>query len=122
MSATLVTDGTLRVPTAFAVVDSPVGPLTLIGNAEALTAVRFDGSVPLGLPDVREDARLFASAVEQLTAYFAGERHEFDLTLAPTGTAFQISVWRGLLEIPYGETCSYGQLAARLPFFAEHAE
>ena len=50
----------------------------------------------------------------QLREYFAGKRAEFDLPLAPTGTAFQLSVWRQLQEIPYGETISYGELARRV--------
>lgn len=115
MAATIVTDERLRAATAFTVVDSPVGPLTLTGNAEALTAVRFDGGpVATAAGAVRPDPGPFRAAIEQLEGYFAGERHEFELTLAPTGTPFQVSVWRGLLEIPYGETRSYGQLATRL--------
>ncbi len=115
MATTIATDERLRATTAFTVVASPVGPLTLAGNPDALTTVWFDGTPPAAAGgDVREDPGPFRGAAAQLEAYFAGERHEFDLVLAPTGTAFQLSVWRGLLEIPYGETRSYGQLAARL--------
>ncbi len=115
MVATIVTDERLRATTAFTVVGSPVGPLTLAGNGEALTTVWFDGARPaVASGAAQEDPGPFRAAAEQLDAYFAGELHEFDLTLAPTGTAFQVSVWRGLLEIPYGETRSYGQLATRL--------
>lgn len=115
MATTIVTEEPLRATTAYTVVDSPVGPLTLAGNAEALTTVWFDGFPPAVAAGVaRSDAGPFRAAVEQLEAYFAGERHTFDLALAPTGTAFQLSVWRELLEIPYGETRSYGQLAVRL--------
>jgi methylated-DNA-[protein]-cysteine S-methyltransferase len=49
----------------------------------------------------------------QLDEYFAGERSEFDLPLAPRGTPWQEAVWRALLEIPYGETITYTELAAR---------
>ena len=49
--------------------------------------------------------------MRQLAAYFAGERMEFDLPLAPQGTEFQRRVWKALVEIPYGETRSYGDLA-----------
>ena len=52
--------------------------------------------------------------VSQLRSYFAGEREEFDLPLAPEGTPFQQEVWRRLCEIPYGETISYGELARRI--------
>lgn len=115
MAATIVTEEHLRVTDAYTVVDSPVGPLTLAGNAGALTTVWFDGAPPaVESGAAHRDPALFRAAADQLEAYFAGERHEFDLTLAPSGTPFQLSVWRGLLEIPYGETCTYGQLAARL--------
>jgi len=50
-------------------------------------------------------------AARQLGEYFAGERHAFDLPIAPRGTGFQERVWRALLAIPYGTTWSYGQLA-----------
>jgi methylated-DNA-[protein]-cysteine S-methyltransferase len=51
------------------------------------------------------------STLRQLQAYFGGELMEFDVPLAPEGTAFQRTVWKALLEIPYGETCSYSDLA-----------
>ncbi|MCL2081272.1 MAG: methylated-DNA--[protein]-cysteine S-methyltransferase [Oscillospiraceae bacterium] len=54
--------------------------------------------------------RVFA----QLDEYFAGERREFDLPLKMFGTTFQMAVWAGLLQIPYGQTVSYGQLAAMI--------
>lgn len=115
MAATIVTDERLRATTAFTVVDSPVGPLTLAGNADALTHVWFDAEPPaVASGAAHRDPGPFLAAADQLEAYFAGERHEFDLVLAPTGTPFQVSVWQGLLEIPYGETRSYGQLATRL--------
>jgi methylated-DNA-[protein]-cysteine S-methyltransferase len=50
----------------------------------------------------------------QLDAYFAGERRVFDLEIAPEGTPFQLTVWRALVEVPYGETTSYGELARRI--------
>jgi methylated-DNA-[protein]-cysteine S-methyltransferase len=49
-----------------------------------------------------------------LRSYFASEREDFDLPLAPEGTPFQLEVWRRLSEIPYGETISYGELARRI--------
>jgi methylated-DNA-[protein]-cysteine S-methyltransferase len=52
--------------------------------------------------------------VRQLREYFSGRRTEFELPLAPQGTAFQRGVWRQLQEIPYGETISYGELAKRV--------
>jgi methylated-DNA-[protein]-cysteine S-methyltransferase len=57
---------------------------------------------------------LLARAAEQLREYFAGERREFDLPLAPAGTEFQLACWSALAEIPYGDTRSYGQQADRI--------
>ncbi len=54
---------------------------------------------------------LLARAAAQLTEYFAGTRREFDLPLGPRGTAFQVTVWGALTRIPFGATCSYGDLA-----------
>ena len=56
----------------------------------------------------------FEAAIAELREYFAGERRTFTVPLAPAGTPFQLRVWRALLEIPYGETTSYGELAQRL--------
>lgn len=50
-------------------------------------------------------------AAAQLAEYFAGKRRVFDIPIAPQGTPFQVAVWQALLEIPYGETRSYGQIA-----------
>jgi methylated-DNA-[protein]-cysteine S-methyltransferase len=64
-----------------------------------------------------EDGRadpLLARAREQLAAWFAGARTQFDLPLRPEGTPFQLAVWRELQAIPYGETRSYGQIAVRV--------
>jgi methylated-DNA-[protein]-cysteine S-methyltransferase len=64
--------------------------------------------------DWTKDGSPFVEACVQLDAYFAGELKNFDLQLMPKGTAFQESVWHALIEIPYGETWSYGQLAANI--------
>ncbi len=97
-------------------VDSPVGPLTLVAEEGALCGLymqlqrhrpddgRFGSPAPEGLEVV----------AEQLGEYFAGERRDFDLTLRAAGSAFQHEVWTALRQIPYGETESYGDLAARI--------
>jgi methylated-DNA-[protein]-cysteine S-methyltransferase len=64
--------------------------------------------------DWRRDDDDFNDVVTQLAEYFDGRRRQFDLPLAPEGTPFQQSVWRALLDIPYGETISYGELATRI--------
>ena len=102
--------------TFYTTVDSPVGPILLAGNGEGLTEINFQaGTRPTAIAaDWEENAAPFAETIAQLRAYFAGELQEFDLPLAPTGTPFQITVWRELQAIPYGETISYGELARRI--------
>jgi methylated-DNA-[protein]-cysteine S-methyltransferase len=99
----------------FAVVESPLGPLLLAAEDGALTLLWMS---PLperktGAVNARDRAVL-AAASDQLEAYFAGDLTAFDLPLAPRGTSFQQRVWAALVEIPFGETVSYGSLATRL--------
>ena len=100
-------------------IDSPIGPLTLVAADGHLTGLYMDaqryrpGDEVLGSPG-KEDAEPFASAAEQLAAYFAGQLTDFDLPLAPAGTQFQRAVWAALRQIPYGDTWSYGQLAGKI--------
>ncbi|PIE55334.1 MAG: cysteine methyltransferase [Dethiosulfovibrio peptidovorans] len=88
----------------------------LIGqDDEGIRSIRlFEGTTPCPPEGWRLMPSELANAVEQLQAYFAGELSRFDLPLAPEGTAFQRTVWRALTEIPYGQTISYGQLAASI--------
>ncbi|GLY76134.1 methylated-DNA--[protein]-cysteine S-methyltransferase [Actinoallomurus iriomotensis] len=98
------------------VVDSPIGPLTLVGADGALTGVYMDRQRYRPEPETfgdRDDVP-FTEAARQLEEYFAGTRTRFDLPLAPAGTPFQRQVWEALQVIPYGQTVSYGQLADRL--------
>jgi methylated-DNA-[protein]-cysteine S-methyltransferase len=96
--------------------DSPVGPLLLLGDGRALTGLYMGEHKHLPpLPaGCRRDDKPFREARAQLRAYFAGTRTEFDLPLRSAGSPFQQSVWRGLREIPFGQTESYGALAKRL--------
>jgi methylated-DNA-[protein]-cysteine S-methyltransferase len=93
------------------IVDSPVGPLTLIAGAAGLIGLHFPGRVRLPPEEAKGP---IAEVEEQLDAYFAGELRDFRLRLDLRGTPLQLEVWRRLLEIPYGETISYGELAARI--------
>ncbi len=93
-------------------IDTPVGPLTLEGDAEAIRSVTFHG--PHDTARHADTPPLLQEAARQLTAYFAGERRTFDLPLRPAGTPFQQAVWNALREIPYGEVRSYAQIAARI--------
>lgn len=97
-------------------VRTPFGTMVLSGCQEALHHLylpeaknRFSFSKerrgkPIGV----------AKAEEQLVAYFAGELTYFDLSLAPTGTPWQKRVWDALLEIPFGETATYGEIAKQV--------
>ena len=105
----------MTVLTAF--VDSPVGPLFVAADDDGLRAIEFrDNRHPVKRDgDWREgDNSTLRKAGRQLDEYFAGKRRAFDLPLSPHGTEFQRKVWTTLTTIPYGETISYAQLAARV--------
>jgi methylated-DNA-[protein]-cysteine S-methyltransferase len=96
-------------------IDSPIGPLALAGRGQVLTNLRMvDQTYEPDRTNWVPDDRAFPDAVEQLEAYFAGERTDFDLKLSLTGTEFQRRVWQALLTIPYGETRSYGEIAEQI--------
>ena len=99
------------------VIDSPIGELRLVERNGAITAIEFspfrdaDGR-PRG---DRDDAHpVLGECARQLAAYFGRDLKEFDLPLAPAGTAFQQQVWQELALIGFGETATYGQVAHRL--------
>jgi methylated-DNA-[protein]-cysteine S-methyltransferase len=100
--------------TRFALLESPVGELLALGDADGrLTGLHFDGDPrSLGRPAewIRDDDA-FGELRDQLDAYFAGELEHFELQLRPRGSAFQLGVWSALREIPYGQTASYGEIA-----------
>ena len=100
---------------AYVEIDSPVGKLLLAGDGAQLHVLAFrEGKKAMeARPDWLHDALPLRGAVEQLRAYFAGELRDFTLPLAPSGTPFQLRVWKELTRIPYGETISYGELADR---------
>lgn len=98
-------------------INSMLGTLRLEEEDDALCGVQL---CPNGVPDLEPLPRkvcetpLLQETEEQLNEYFAGARREFDLPLAPKGTAFQNAVWAEMNKIPYGEVRTYGQLAAAL--------
>jgi methylated-DNA-[protein]-cysteine S-methyltransferase len=96
--------------------DSPIGDLLLVGDADALHGVYFQAGPHPAKPrkEWERSDKSFREVVKQLKAYFAGRLTEFDLPLSPHGTEFQLKVWETLRTIPYGETWSYGQLARRI--------
>lgn len=97
---------------------SPVGLLTLAGNGEGIKGLWIEGQKyeKGGLKELPEEGSglpALRAAKDWLDAYFAGERPEISrLPLAPEGTPFRRLVWELLCEIPYGETTTYGRLAA----------
>jgi methylated-DNA-[protein]-cysteine S-methyltransferase len=96
--------------------ESPVGLLLLTSNGVALTGVYMGEFGPTsGEGWARDESAVpLPEAVRQLTDYFEGRRTDFDLPLAPEGTAFQQRVWEELRRIPYGATIAYGELARRI--------
>ena len=98
---------------------SPLGSLLLAAEKEALTGLWLPGQkyYAAGLPeDAAEDPShpVLQTAAEWLDAYFAGEMPDFTPPLALRGTPFQERVWAALMEIPRGQTATYGELAERL--------
>jgi methylated-DNA-[protein]-cysteine S-methyltransferase len=98
-------------------IDTPVGELRVIASDEGIREIRLPlpdhHSAPPPAED-RPDHPMLVQIRRQLDEYFLGQRREFDLPLDVVGTDFQRHVWGALVEIPYGETASYGQLAERV--------
>jgi len=92
---------------------SPVGDLLLQTDGTALTSISFEPFHP-PVWDSEPTSPVLVDAQRQLEEYFRGDRREFDLPLAPTGSVFQLKVWGALRTIPYGTTASYGQIAHEL--------
>ncbi len=93
--------------------DSPIGDLLLVGDGEALYRLDMQqGRRPTAInPRWQRRDEAFADVRGQLTEYFDGHRRAFDVPLALGGNSFELPVWEALLEIPYGETVSYGEIA-----------
>ena len=93
-----------------AYIKTPLGIATIIGdeNGISVISVSDEGEISIIIPTVLQDAVL------QLNDYFEGKRNDFNFKLNPKGTEFQQRVWKGLLEIPFGKTCSYMDLSKKL--------
>jgi methylated-DNA-[protein]-cysteine S-methyltransferase len=87
---------------------SPIGPLTVVTGADGRLEELWLSAKP-GVGEVTHPTA--AEVIEQLGQYFEGKRRSFDVELALNGSDFQRAVWQALLEIPYGETRSYGDVA-----------
>lgn len=99
----------------YAYFDSPLGRLLITVDASGLRGIAFPATGPAP-PQVvgREDAQATALVMQQLAEYFAGRRRRFELPLNPRTTAFQARVLEQLRIIPFGQTISYAELAARI--------
>lgn len=111
---------TITATTRHVVIDSPIGPLTLVRDDDGLTGLYYPGHWtnpdqtgfgPQVEPAVDGD---FDGAITQLNEYFAGTRRHFDIALKPVGSERAQQLWRLLTEIPYGRTTTYGALAREL--------
>jgi len=96
--------------------DTPIGPLLLAGGQTGLRLLSFAASRRAQKPNPgwQEKRSSFTDVIQQLDEYFCGKRREFEVPLALDGTEFQLRVWNRLLQIPYGETLAYGQLAREI--------
>lgn len=133
------TRGSIRMPVPFpprsaplaavATIPSPLGELTLVATAAGLRSLAWGtsrgepteggrpaaGECAVAVPNPPDPAAaILRAAADQLTAYFAGERTEFDLPLDPGGTPFQKRAWTVLRTIPFGTTISYADQARHL--------
>ena len=92
--------------------DTPFGTMGLAAEDDAITQIYLPNQ---GIPRIAaHETPLLAEGKRQLAEYFAGKRKDFDLPLNAKGTAFREKVWAALRDIPYGETITYGQLAANI--------
>lgn len=104
-------------PTRYTWLDTPLGPMLLTADGDALTRVSMGASpeaVKAGWERASSGPSVLAEACGQLGEYFAGTRTTFDLPLAPAGTPFQQRVWEALRAIPFGETATYLAVARTL--------
>ncbi|WP_194944990.1 methylated-DNA--[protein]-cysteine S-methyltransferase [Shewanella sp. TC10] len=114
-------------PLCMQVINSPVGHLKLQASAYGLTHLQVVSepvnNVNQQQPETLEHASaaeisqakaFIVQAIDELEQYFAGDRQEFDVTLAAKGTEFQQQVWQALKELPFGQVCSYAAIADKI--------
>lgn len=95
-----------------AIMNTAMGSLLIKASASAITQIRFlhdNDPVPELLGN-----QLTEQCITELAEYFSGQRNQFSVPVAPQGTDFQSRVWQALRDIPYGKTCSYGELARQI--------
>lgn len=92
------------------VIDTPIGHLRLVANDRAITRVDLPNRVDAPA-DADTDHPILRAAIDQLEAYFAGDRQTFDVPIELEGTEFQRLAWHALVDIPYATTRSYAEQA-----------
>lgn len=96
----------------FRYLDTPIGRLRLVSNGASLVRIEFEGRH--GSDGEQGSDSVLEATAAQLEEYFAGQRRRFSLPLGASGTHFQQQVWDALVDIPYGQRCSYGDIANRI--------
>ena len=98
------------------IIETPIGKLhAMFDEEERLAELRFGGGQTILSVQEPATGRIACPPLlQELDEYFAGKRRTFDLPLAPKGTPFQLAVWHALLEVPYGDTVTYAELARRI--------
>ena len=95
-------------------VASPLGMLQLISKADFLVELNWEGAHKALSNTTGSQPAILTTAADELSQFFSGHRHDFSVPVKPTGTAFQLSVWRELQTIKWGATYSYRDIAQRL--------
>ncbi len=118
--------GTSGKPLYYRFLDSPVGPMIAMASDKGVVLLEFLDTVETITKEINDLRTRYGFALtgqdhpcldavqQQMDAYFAGQRHTFELALDAPGTAFDETVWAHLQRIPYGRTCSYGDLASEI--------
>jgi methylated-DNA-[protein]-cysteine S-methyltransferase len=90
-----------------------IGELAIADNGKAITELYFKNKIDLKGKNI-EETELIKKAFNEFKEYLTGARKNFDISLEPEGTEFQLKVWEALKSIPYGETCSYKDIAEKV--------
>jgi methylated-DNA-[protein]-cysteine S-methyltransferase len=90
-----------------------IGELAIADNGKAITELYFKNKIDLEGKNI-EETELIKKAFNEFKEYLSGARKNFDISLEPEGTEFQLKVWEALKSIPYGETCSYKDIAEKV--------
>jgi methylated-DNA-[protein]-cysteine S-methyltransferase len=90
---------------------SPIGTIEILGTQDSIVALNFVDDARPGDDDLPQ---ILKECIKQIDEYFNGKRKTFSLELSMQGTEFQNTVWRQLITIPFGQTASYGEIAAAI--------